>query len=142
MLIHVSHARILWLTEKKGPAGRASCAEGGRSHAFLTFLADPEIEGPAVGRELHPPSNARPTKDRRCKTRYTHHEVVALRAGGPSGRTRLLNPIQSLPQIRHNILNILDPHRPPHQPIRNPKPRPPLRPNRRMRHRRRMADQR
>src|SRR5580698_566367 len=33
------------------------------------------------------PTNGRPQELYACPDRYTHHEVVSLRAGGPSGRT-------------------------------------------------------
>ena len=61
---------------------------------------------------------------------------------GSANRVRWQRLSASLPQIRHNILNIFNPHRHPHQPIRNPQLRPALRPHGRMRHRRRMTDQR
>ncbi len=37
-------------------------------------------------------TNGRTAKDHHPKTRYTSHEVTALRAGGPSGRTKSLSP--------------------------------------------------
>src|SRR5438270_6114506 len=106
------------------PAGRASCAEGGRSHTSLTCPAKQGLAGPPVGREHHQPSNARPHAFHPAKTgtpatKWPPHAQWARPAGHP-----LLYPIQSLPQIRHNILHILNPYGHPHQPIRNPKPRP------------------
>ena len=44
-------------------------------------------------------------KESSPQDRYTRHEVAAPRAV-----VRLSNPIQSLPQIPHNILNILNPN--------------------------------
>jgi hypothetical protein len=37
-----------------------------------------------------------------CKNRYTRHEVAALRAGGPSGRTPC--PIPATPNLKPNTL--------------------------------------
>src|SRR3981189_2799506 len=51
-----------------GPAGRAHCAWGGRSHAFLTFLDTTIRIGPPVGREKMIPTNGRTNADRPCKT--------------------------------------------------------------------------
>jgi hypothetical protein len=62
------------------PAGRASCAEGGRSHASLNLR--PAL--PLVGINLVADQREAQPKG------YTHHEVVASRAVSPSGRTYLL----------------------------------------------------
>src|SRR6202044_442344 len=70
-------------------------------------------------------------------TKWAPHAQWARPAG-----QRHLDPSQSLIQIRHNILHVLNPNRYPHQTIRNPKTPPPLRPHCRVRHRRRMTNQR
>ena len=60
---------------------------------------------------MHPPSNARPPAANPRKTRHTHHEVVALRAGGPSGRTsasrREYTTRHAAPEVSMNRLSPL-----------------------------------
>src|SRR3984957_12181873 len=139
--LYIYHTHAYSGSSEQRPAGRAHYAWRGGSHAFLSCLArQMAVALPWSGSSL--PTNGRPTTDRPRKTgthatKWPRHAQWARPAGHSS-----LDPIQSLPQIPHNILNILDPNRHPHQPIRNPKPRPTLRPNSRMRHARRMADQR
>jgi hypothetical protein len=62
------------------PAGRAHYTWGGRSHAFLNL----RLGLPLVGKDVDPDQREGWPKG------YTHHGVVALRAGGPSGRTSSL----------------------------------------------------
>jgi hypothetical protein len=40
-----------------------------------------------VGMKTLVPTNGRPYTVQSSKERYTHHEVIACRAGNPSGRT-------------------------------------------------------
>src|ERR1700722_17040310 len=64
---------------------------------------------PAIIADQREARKKSPKQDRKPR-----HEVAAPREVGPSGRTESLNPIQRLPQIPHNILDILNPHRHPH----------------------------
>ena len=76
---------------KTCPAGRAHYAWGGRSHAFLAGRGEPDSIGPPVGRDHASAEQREAPKRSSPQDRYTHHEVVAPRAVGPSGRTSLIN---------------------------------------------------
>src|SRR6266550_2091588 len=85
------------------PAGRAHCAWGGRSHAFLTCLGEINSIGPAVGRDCLSPTNGRAKEVRPSRPVYTPRSgrpnrgpskqvfvCGAASAVGPSGSTWIL----------------------------------------------------
>jgi hypothetical protein len=73
-----------------GPAGWASYAEGGRSHASLTCLGGLSCIGPPVGREKMIPTNGRTNAVRTGKTGIRATKWPPHAQWARPGRTGLL----------------------------------------------------